>query len=334
MPDDNRTIDPPTSTAKPAAISLQALLSVLVSFASGAITALVVVRASAATPESFSVAALLSFLFGIALSAASIVLALAAISLGRTSEKTMIDRSDQSIRMQNEVFLKTTEALSRIESSTGVTEKRIEDIIAGRAGAISGRIAERLSEDSQLDRTNREIVEREIRESLLAELGRALPRVRVEDEEAKARAREHWEEINKGILSQLAEHPATRARKIGKGKFVGSGDDLADGVFDTPKGTLAVAYFSTNPLLGHGLRPRFDRLLDAMLVELARGYFQLVYLIFDGPLDDRAPQTLAIQERRAVAREDLFARIRVFAGSPDEIREGIRRGLEQIATAA
>src|ERR1044071_904340 len=61
----------------------------------------------------FSTTSLISFLFGIALSAASTILAIAAISLGKASERVMIERSDASIRLQNEVFLKTTQALAR-----------------------------------------------------------------------------------------------------------------------------------------------------------------------------------------------------------------------------
>lgn len=90
----------------------------------------------------FSTPELINFVLSVLLSGASIFLAVAAIALGKFSEQAMIQRSDESIRLQNEVFQKTTEALQRIESSTGVTEKRIEDIISGRVGDISQKIAQ------------------------------------------------------------------------------------------------------------------------------------------------------------------------------------------------
>jgi predicted Kef-type K+ transport protein len=48
----------------------------------------------------FSTTEILSFVFGIALSAASTVLAIVAIQLGKASEYEMIKRSDEAIRLQ------------------------------------------------------------------------------------------------------------------------------------------------------------------------------------------------------------------------------------------
>ena len=94
---------------------------------------------------SFTTIQVIGFVLSVLVSGGSIVLAIAAIALGKSSEYAMILRSDQSIRLQNDIFARTTDALQRIESSTGVTEKRIEDIIAGRLGDISEDIARRAS---------------------------------------------------------------------------------------------------------------------------------------------------------------------------------------------
>ena len=102
----------------------------------------------------FTTIGLIGFVLTIILSGSSIVLAISAILLGKFSEQAMIQRSDDSIRIQNEVFQKTTDALQRIESSTGVTEKRIEDIISGRVGDISYKIAE-IATESQKGKTKR-----------------------------------------------------------------------------------------------------------------------------------------------------------------------------------
>ena len=84
----------------------------------------------------FSTISLITFSIGIILSGASIVLAITAIMLGKISENAMIQRSDESIKLQTDVFVKTIEALQAIKASTGVTQKRIEDIISGRVGDI------------------------------------------------------------------------------------------------------------------------------------------------------------------------------------------------------
>ncbi len=75
-------------------------------------------------------------------------------------------RSDESIRLQNEVFVRTTDALQRIESSTGVTEKRIEDIISGRVGDLSHQIAEIASEGGIRGASKYKELEEAIRETI------------------------------------------------------------------------------------------------------------------------------------------------------------------------
>lgn len=149
--------DPPTT------IRVSVIVTTAVAFTIGILTTLLLLRIIQPLPEFFSASSLIVFIFGIALSAAAIVLSVAAISLGKASEQAMIERSDESIRLQNEVFARTTDALQRIKSSTGVTEKRIEDIISGRAGAISDRIVDRLLETREVSTKNRKALERDIR---------------------------------------------------------------------------------------------------------------------------------------------------------------------------
>lgn len=72
----------------------------------------------------------------------------------------------KGIRLQNEVFVRTTDALQRIESSTGVTEKRIEDIISGRVGDLSHQIAEIASEGGIRGASKYKELEEAIRETI------------------------------------------------------------------------------------------------------------------------------------------------------------------------
>jgi len=92
-------------------------------------------------------------------------------------------RSDESIRLQNEVFVRTTDALQRIESSTGVTEKRIEDIISGRVGDLSHQIAEIASEGGIRGASKYKELEEAIRETITQS-------IKQEPSDAKARISE------------------------------------------------------------------------------------------------------------------------------------------------
>lgn len=123
----------------PKSISYGKLGGFVLVFVVGVVVTLIFQNAIKIESITFSTVSLVSFLFSVVLAGASIFLAITAIALGKASEQAMIHRSDESIRLQNQIFTKTTDALARIESSTGVTERRVEDIISGRIGNISQR---------------------------------------------------------------------------------------------------------------------------------------------------------------------------------------------------
>ena len=81
----------------------------------------------------------ITLVFTVAVGAASLVLALLAISYGRVSERVMTERADKSIEiqmsllqksldLQTQLFDKTMSTLESIGRSTGVTEQRLGDI--------------------------------------------------------------------------------------------------------------------------------------------------------------------------------------------------------------
>src|SRR5262249_30079304 len=149
----------------------------LIAYLLGLVTHLLARNFFSGQPLTFSTPELINFVLSVLLSGASIFLAIAAIALGRFSEQAIIDRSDESIRLQNEVFQKTTDALQRIESSTGVTEKRIEDIISGRVGDLSQRAARIATEAPDAKGKNMEELIRKSLYEALREEG-MLPRQR------------------------------------------------------------------------------------------------------------------------------------------------------------
>lgn len=176
---------------------------------------------------------LIGFTLSVLLSGASIVLAVSAIMLGKFSEDALIRRSDESIRLQNDVFLKTTDALQRIESSTGVTEKRLEDIVAGRVGALSQSIAEIATAQPRGKRPRD--LEEQIRNSILKELR---PEIGVSAEmrqaalEERRRQVEDERKLYQKLLEELritvANQEGVELKHLGEGKIQGEGLDLFD----------------------------------------------------------------------------------------------------------
>jgi regulator of protease activity HflC (stomatin/prohibitin superfamily) len=144
-------------------VTIGQILTVIVSLIIGMLSIFVIQNYLVAEKIEFNTLGLLGFVLSILFGGASIVLAFTAINLGKSSEQMMIERSEKSIELQNEVYIKTTEALKKIESSTGVTEKRIEDIIAGRVGDI----ASRLVDDKIVTGKDKDKLEHELRRSVI-----------------------------------------------------------------------------------------------------------------------------------------------------------------------
>ncbi len=107
-----------TQVPKSYTVSIKLLGGLLIAYLLGLATHLLARNFFSGQPLTFSTPELINFVLSVLLSGASIFLAIAAIALGRFSEQAIIDRSDESIRLQNAVFQKTTDALQRIESST------------------------------------------------------------------------------------------------------------------------------------------------------------------------------------------------------------------------
>lgn len=119
------------------------LITVAVAFTVGLVSGMVIINLTTSHGTTVSTTAIISFTFTVALGAAAIILAAITIVLSRSAEDSLIRRSDEGIRLQNDVFVRTTEVLSTIQASTGVTEKRLEDIISGRTGVIAQEVFDR-----------------------------------------------------------------------------------------------------------------------------------------------------------------------------------------------
>lgn len=323
-----KTSIPTDSKEVVTSISFRLLGLFIVAFLLGCATFGLYQNVSGQQPLSFSTPALIGFVLSVLISGASIVLAVAAIMLGKFSEHAMITRSDASIRLQNEVFQKTTDALQRIESSTGVTEKRLEDIIAGRVGDLSEKIANIASGKKeamgQLDRSE---IENLIKETLLQGLkeGGMVGGRHIDPEEsarAHARRAEKKEESRKRdtlyqerhveLLRAFSARDGLVALKMGHGSVEAKGEHLFDGIFSRKDGQkVAVTSFSTNHS-SEGIR----EFAEHSLLEIRNGLVAVSYIVL---FEENDAQQKVHSGIVAIAAPELAERMPLLVLSPDKI---------------
>lgn len=75
---------------------------------------------ASAEATTFSTIGLVGFMVCISLSVAAIFLAVAAVALGYVAQRAIEEQGDEAWKMQNEAFMRTIDALMKIESSVGV----------------------------------------------------------------------------------------------------------------------------------------------------------------------------------------------------------------------
>jgi len=232
-------------------ISYKQIGLILMSFSLGLIVALLMSNSQNSEITNFTSTELVGFVLSVILSGASIVLAIAAIALGKSSEQAVINRSDESIRLQTEVFTKTTDALQSIKSSTGVTEKRIEDIISGRAGDISRQIAESVSDETASGNIDVKELEEKIRKSITGTMEKEETEEEKQKKEERRKKvkerREIYEKNHEKLLYAIANLPGTKILKLGHGyptKNDTSDYSKFDAVFEKANGNIAVSTFA------------------------------------------------------------------------------------------
>jgi len=188
---------------------------------------------------------LIGFLVSILIGGASLVLAVVAISLGKMSERTLTTRGDDHLRLQTEIYTKTTEALQKIAASTDVTEKRIEDMIQGRVSDISHDLAKTFRGPQR----SPEDTEKEIRRSIMQSMKKKESIEQREREKKEAAAeRDAYEAAHQRALLAFANQPHTKVQKIFEHGFAFmGGEDLFDALYTRKKETIAMSTFRSKP---------------------------------------------------------------------------------------
>jgi len=300
-------------------VSYKQLGLLILIFAIGFIAALLFYNAQTGSPTTFTTTELVGFTLSVILSGASIILAVTAIVLGKSAEQSVIKRSDESIRLQTDVFVRTNEALSRIEASTGVTEKRIEDIISGRAGDISQQIAEKVasggkrrpSDIKEIEEIIRGSIESALKPSISEAEGKQLKDL-MQEREKREIEYQKWHKI---LLYTVANKSDISVEKIGHGNLEGKGDDLFDGTFKKADTRFAIITF--RPDVSEGLLSEF---LDAAASELSKGTVtKIVFVMFGVEIRDEVMNKL--KDQLGLLKEEISRNLIMRAISYDEVTD-------------
>lgn len=305
-----------TTNKNQSSISYVQLGLLIVAFLTGVIADQIVRNTLGAETIQFSTLSLIGFLFSILIGGASIVLAIAAIQLGKISEQTMVERSDQSIKLQSDIFVKTTDALQRIESSTGITERRIEDIISGRAGDISRNVAE-LALAERGGMKDKKLLEQEIKESILRQI-KGEPAI-IQDQATTQLLKERrirYQQFHSKILSLFANINKSIAIKIGSGAFNAEGEALFDGIFDiggTKVGVCALGQDHEGSVFSR-------EFLNSIIGSLTNNLVDDVAFVFDATKEEREDLQMKFRKELSFVKDELLNRIIFLIGEPDEIQ--------------
>lgn len=266
----------------------------------------------------FSTLDLINFIFSIALSASSIVLAITAIILGKSSEQAIIKQSIESKDLQNEISTKTIEVLSRIESSTGINEKRIDD--------ISRKIAD-LPRHTGANRENeiREIMRRD----LLPVHGNSQ---RVKDREKLMIEEKKKEEgFKNAILTGIANIEKVIAEKIGEGEFDRSGNELVDGVFSLNEKKFSISTFYIEE--SDGIFDLFDEdtFRDYFLSlsrELSSGTFSKAFFCFNKKIEEDLKFMSLYKDSISPLKEEVKSGLIIISGTSMDLITKIKKQLK------
>ncbi len=216
------------------------VITVAITLVLGLVGGLVISTLLSQRQISFSVVSLISFVFTIALGSAAIILATITIMLSRYAEDALIRRSDEGIKLQNEVFVRTSEVLSKIQASTGVTEKRLEDIISGRTTPIvQEAVAKSKLAEAGLDKQVIDKISKDLADSLKSEIapllrfGPANAEAKLTEIEVKQKKREEiserWNQYRLKIVSEVKKIGGVEVISETQGK---TGAETSGGFWD------------------------------------------------------------------------------------------------------
>jgi len=302
-------------------ITVGQLITVILALILGALTVLIIQNHLGTEKIEFNTLSLLGFVLSILFGGASIVLAITAIYLGKSSEQMMVDQSQKSITLQNEVYIKTTEALKKIESSTGVTEKRIEDIIAGRVGDI----ASRLVDDKIVTEKDKEKLESELRRSLSKQETEEEKALREEKRKKQDIAAKEYDKFKDEVILNITNLDNSKTLKRSDCSLKKKGIELLDGLFSIENNKVGVCTFYSDPILSVIFMPGVDEFLNNVAEEILKKTVDKVLLVFNDTSEVTEKYKEEIEKIKKLFKDDIASNIIMLIGTPEEIAENLKK---------
>lgn len=304
----------PETVSKSRDIHYSYLVVFIIAFALGVTSILVVKNYLQSEIINFSTLDLLNFVFSIALSASAIVLSITAIILSKNSEQSIIRQSSESKDLQNEIFSRTIETLSRIESSSGINEKRIDD--------ISKKIAElphRTGGSRESD------IRKIMRRTFLPARSYTNRESELEAEEDK-REQEFKDEVMLGITNT----ERIIAERIDEGDFNASGKELVDGLFnlDAKKFSISTFYIkSSDGVFDLFSQDTFKNYFLSLSKEISDGVFSKSFLAFNKKVEEDPDFMKLYKNTMSLLKDGVKEKLSIVSGQPREITKKIIKSL-------
>ena len=286
MDSDKRT--KPEMIARKRSAGIETLGIIIGSAILGATAAISVSRAMQGSVETISTTSLLSFLVTMGLCVSAIVLAIAAISLSRSAQRTIAEKSEEMAAMQKAMVAQTGAAIDHVESSVMRIGEEIADTIYDNFEMLAEEIQESLPSRDVLRADVTEAIEHSLTEAMIVVeqpdeqvkpeevvadiIEETVPVAMPEPEavvevsapvavvpeppaaepvtnEMREKADKKYGEFKDIVLLGVANYPGVIARKIGEGQYRTQGDELVDGVFVIQNEKVAVCTFCTNDII-------------------------------------------------------------------------------------
>lgn len=265
----------------------------------------------------FSTIGLIGFVSSIMLGGASIVLAITAIQLGKSSESVLISRNDESIKTQNGIYQKTIETLSRIESSTGVTEKRIEDMIAGRVNYV----AESLSSKKITDRKD---IEKELKKAFTEKFTHEEREKMEKNVKERSEAKKRYADLHESILLALSNEANINIIKLcDHGSFDKEGFELFDGVFKANDSTIGVSIFSSESIMEDMFIEELGNFFTNVVREIQKGTIKHFFYLSDKESIVCKKSKKESESITKILKEDLQNKIHIEVGNNKQLVEKV-----------
>lgn len=308
----------PTTEPKPKSrlgvIPVWVVVTVVMTLGLGVVLGMLAANLFGRHDISMTTASLISFVFTVALGGASVVLAIVAIFLSNQAEEALTRRNDEGIRLQTDIFTRTNEVLSTIQTSTGLTERRIEDIASGRANVIAQEVLEKSAERKKRRLSEEEFDElrQDLASSLQAEFGTLFEgsaedlSERLDELESRQAKRNelsaHWREYKDAVIQALLVEGAELVH-AGQGLYGSSSPDFWDAIVSVDGQRVGLDVHTRDQVLDEassfhevfGSEPGRTDFLDTLLVRAARDRIDRIAMPWDSEVD--IEETLAQIDR-------------------------------------